>query len=388
MGFLDHMRASARGEIPAENLDAYARAGGDAYDLIDSLPPAGIARAAAWNAFVLQTLADNLVASAETPGFVAPETAEFARVLYELVGNWLSRARQAATSPTYRLDVYLPQALPRAPHTGLGSLKQLAATKRTLEAAQARLASDLNELEGPHDELHVAMTAVHASVDYADRLWTRDPDEDLRRTLAAALWKGLEDAYRLGQQLAMPELLEHGPDSTRPLAPSALRFALPGEPGFDPWCLTDPVRLRRLQYDRSAADKVNRLWKNDDHPERTLAVLAEIGAALESGAVAYLPADGVDQLYRLADRCPWPGVMYATSPVLIGGESIGAGDRFVFVVGGERDDFQRAVVTMPAAAYKSYLDGLGAFEEHVSLGQILREIGKAGLPVNRIRARG
>ena len=388
MGFLDRMRAGARGEIPAEGLAAYARAGGDAYDLIDSLPPAGIARAAAWNAFVLQTLADNLVTSSETPGFVAPETAEFARVLYELVGNWLSRARQAASGPAYRLDVYLPQALPRPPHTKLGSAKQLAATKTALEAAQARLASDLNALSGPHDELDVVMTAVHASVDYADRLWTRDPDDDLRRTLAAALWKGIEDAYRLGQQLALPDLLEHGTETTRTLAPSALRFALPGEQGFDPWCLTDPIRLRRLQYDRSAADKVNRLWKNDDHPERTLAVRAEIADALEGGAVSYLPADGFDQLYRLADRCPWPGVMYATSPVLIGGESIGAGDRFVFVVGGERDDFHRAVVTMPAAAYKSYLDSLGSFEEHYSLGQILREVAKAGLPVNRIRPRG
>ena len=52
-----------RADIRLSDLEPYRRAGSDAYELLDEVPPATWARLAAWNAFLLQTYADCLVAA-------------------------------------------------------------------------------------------------------------------------------------------------------------------------------------------------------------------------------------------------------------------------------------------------------------------------------------
>ena len=69
MSLRDKFEAHLRGEVSAADLTAYASANGDAYDLLESVPAEGPARLAAWCAFVLQTHADNLLASGSAPGF-------------------------------------------------------------------------------------------------------------------------------------------------------------------------------------------------------------------------------------------------------------------------------------------------------------------------------
>ena len=389
MGLRDRLQAKARGEISSSDLIAYGRAGSDAYDLIDGLPATGIARVAAWNAFVLQTFGDKLLASTPTPGFAPVDTAEHVRVLYELVGAWLARARAAAASTAYRLDVAVPQLLPHHWSIEPRTAEQLAGMKTTIEAVQARVASDLEALHGQepaHERLKLLMSAVDSSADYADKLWMHAPGLELRRTLGATLQDGLDNAYQLGQLLALPQLLEqsHGrtPPATHPPGPSALRIFLPGEAGFDPWCLTDPLERRHKESIGRYQEAIDHLWKSDPHPEQTLAIQAEIGAALEHGAVDYMPTDDVGRLSHLAESCPWPGVMYAKAAVLVGGKEIEHGDRFVFTTGGDGDDFQRAIVTAPANSDPLFPDDTPPLG-NLGVAQLLLCFGSAGYRVHR-----
>lgn len=344
MGLRDVLAAKARGEIPTKDLVAFGRAGSDAYDLLDQVPASGYARLCAWNAFVLQTYGDKLLAALETPGFASPETVDHVATLYQYVGGWLIRARQAAANTDYRLDVYVPQGLPHWQTTQL-TRGQLTGMRDTLQTAQARLVSDLSSFAGEDDaraRLKSLGVTVDSEAEYLDKLWTSDPGVDLRTTLGTALQDGLERAYRLGQVMAVPALLDELQD------PASSHPRLPGDSGFDPWCLTDPMERRRLESDAAYRPHLDSMWKADPHPERTLGIKAEIDAALASGAIDYMPLDSLGPLGRLAEHCPWPGVLFVKTPVQIGGKEIEPGERFVFAVSNDDGKFERAVVVAPA----------------------------------------
>lgn len=127
--------ASLQGEVPAEELEAFRRASATVYELLErmehrrlecgidgldpwTVPPATrTAFLCAWNAFVLQTLGDELLeadyrAEPRTPGYVPPATAEQVLRLYEPVEGWVNRAWQAEANPDYVLDVDVPAPLP------------------------------------------------------------------------------------------------------------------------------------------------------------------------------------------------------------------------------------------------------------------------------------
>lgn len=373
MAIGDRLRARARGDVPVAGLGAYARAGADAYELLDRLPPAGTARLCAWNAFVLQTYGDALAASGRTPGFVDGDAAALARRLYELVEGWLERARQAEADPACRLDVYLPQPLP---HGDSASPGQVAGMRRALDAARARAAADVAAFaagEAAGARLRSLLAGAASAADYAERLWTPAAGPDLRETLAATLRDALDRVYELGQLAARPDLLDGGGGADG-------RLRLPGEPGFDPWCLTDPLLRARHEADAESRAAVERLWQADPQPDRTLAIHAEIAAALDAGAVDYLPPGEVGRLAELAARCPWPGVLYARAPALVAGRELEPGERFVLVVGGEPGRFERAIVAEPPDA-RPELDGLDG--DRLALAELLALFGGAGFRVYR-----
>ncbi|NJL42530.1 MAG: hypothetical protein HC935_02285 [Pseudanabaena sp. SU_2_4] len=64
-------------------------------------------------------------------------------------------------------------------------------------------------------------------------------------------------------------------------------LALPGQPGFDPWCLTDSVAYAKLYDNPKAIEAIAALWKCDPEPEKTLAIQTEIIAALWWGDIAF-----------------------------------------------------------------------------------------------------
>lgn len=70
-------------------------------------------------------------------------------------------------------------------------------------------------------------------------------------------------------------------------APRQRTLPGPGEPGFDPWCLTDSATRETWKRDQKARATIATLWEYDPDPKRTLATQAEIDAALARGDVAY-----------------------------------------------------------------------------------------------------
>ncbi|HUY71245.1 MAG TPA: hypothetical protein VMV08_03325 [Gaiellaceae bacterium] len=351
MGFRAKLQAKARGEVSTAALAAYSSANSEAYSLLDDQPATGTARLAAWCAFVLQTHADNMLGSGSSPGVASPEACEEAEVMFELVGAWLERAHAAAASAAYVLDVIVPQPLPqpRAPRT-TGVLK---AMKQTLETVQARAGADLAERAADpiHERLAPMMSGVQSAIDSTGALSAPSVSDDLKAMLGQTLRGGLDRAYQVGQLLAVPELLGK-PEPSAPIDAahdsSTVQLFLPGDVGFDPWCLTDPLERRHRQASEEATAAIEGLWKADPDATKTLTIQAEISSAREQGAADFMPDEG-GMLARLGSHCPWPGVLYAKTPLVIAGKALAPGDRFVFTIGSTEQGFRRAVVSISAA---------------------------------------
>jgi hypothetical protein len=182
--------------------------------------------------------------------------------------------------------------------------------------------------------------------------------------------------------MAVPDLLEELHDQPVRVPRSGPQLRLPGETGFDLWCLTDPMERRHKEGDGAFWQHLDAMWQADPHPERTLAIKAEIDAALATGAIAYLPSDGVGRLYRLAQHCPWPGVLYVKAPVLIGGQELQPGEKFVFAVSHDDGKFERVVVVAPAnEGYPEPFDVPA--EKDVAIDTLLALFHRRGYRINR-----
>jgi len=277
--------------------------------------------------------------------------------MFELVGAWLGRAHEAAANAGYVLDVVVPQPLPqpRAPRT-TGVLR---AMKQTLETVQARAGADLAERAADpiHDRLAPMMSGVQSAIDSAGALSAASVSDEMKAMLGQTLQSGLDRAYQVGQLLAVPDLL----GKTEPVAPAlpvhdstTVGLFLPGDPGFDPWCLTDPIGRRHKQASKEMTALIDEFWRKDPEPAQTLAIQAEISAAVEQGTADFMP-DEVGPLTRRAGRCPWPGILYAKASLVIAGKALAPGDSFVFTVGPSEDGFERTIV--------SYVDGINAGDD-------------------------
>src|SRR5262249_30133552 len=161
--------------------------------------------------------------------------------------------------------------------------------------------------------------------------------EELHEQIERELKGALEDYYHLGQLLAMPRLADAWRQTARvpPLGVArASMLPAPGEPGFDPWCLTDPAARVLLRSDRQAREAIEALWRFDPDPKRTLAIQSQIATALKVGRIAYATTrtgERVGYYYR----CPWSAVYVARRPVTIGGKRLQKHDQLTFDVTAE-----------------------------------------------------
>ncbi len=355
MSLRDKVEAHMRGEVSTADLTAYSSANGDAYDLLDEdLPPDGPTRLAAWCAFVLQTHADNLIGSGASAGFCDEGAFDDARIAYDLAGHWLERARAAAASAGYHLDVVVPQPFPRP--SGAQQLAELKAMRKTLETIQARAATELEARKGEsvYERLQPTLALVQSALDSALILaGGHAPDEDVSAALGQKLLEAVDHAYQAGQVLAMPELLAKPhvePSLAKASGSAALALFRPGDPGFDPWCLTDPLERKARENDGVAAGMLDEFWKSDPNPARTLAIQVDIASALENGTADYVPEDLVGSLKQFTRKRPWPGVLWAKAPLTVGGQPLDIGDRFVLAIGGAGEEFRCAIVRLSAKA--------------------------------------
>ncbi|HEX6372000.1 MAG TPA: hypothetical protein VF006_23955 [Longimicrobium sp.] len=377
---LGRMYAWLQGEVPAATLEAYRRTGLHVFELLDqaearrlacategmnawTAPPAARAQLlCTWNAFVLQTLADQILdadyaAEPVTAGFVPPETAEQVLAFYGQVEEWLNRALQARASPDYRLDVVVPAQLPPwthpepcpAPHVR-GTVQAMLSVGHHAGAAMgifddavpddARQQAQLNRIRQVY-------AAAEARARYAADLYGVEPARGLHEKVGPYAREALEAFYELGQLIADPTLAT--PPSEKPGRVPGSRGggragALPGKAGFDPWCLTDPIVRKALGKGRRANEALRRMWALDPDPALTLEIHAEIAAAYERMEISYAMHHGERVGHH--ECCPWAPVYVVLRPVTLGGKALRTLQQFVYDVGADdaSETFRRRIL--------------------------------------------
>jgi hypothetical protein len=318
----------------------------DGRDLWDAPPAVGGYLVAAWNAFVLQTLGAGLLdadyaADAGTVGYVPPVTFDQAWSWFAAAAGWLSQAGQAHANPDYDLaaELRLPAALPAwvevepCPPAHLQAM--LAALPPIREHAELAL-FDLDKNSSTDAQRHAAnqvrqlAAEAAAAAEYAQALGASPAGARLHELTETHLKRAVTLWFHIGQLAAMPGLIgryrpKAGPARVDPQT-------LPGGTRFDPWRLTDPGTLARWQADPRARTAIAALWAADPDPARTLAIHAQIQAALASGAIA--PVTGM-RLGSYFYCCPWSAIYQVRRPVKIGGKRLSVPQQFTFDVSGE-----------------------------------------------------
>jgi hypothetical protein len=132
-------------------------------------------------------------------------------------------------------------------------------------------------------------------VSFGESMWSPDAAGPVHERVENSLRRGIGSYYELGQLLAMPTLLDRPVISAVPAVGQPL--ALPGQPGFDPWCLTDPHSRATWQQDPAARRAIETLWRYDPDPAATLAIQSQINAAIAAGSVAARTSRGQRHYY-------------------------------------------------------------------------------------------
>lgn len=267
--------ARLRGEIPAAALEAYRRASGAVFELFEqvergrleaaidgldpwSVPPAKrTAFLCAWNAFVLQTLGNEILdadyrGDPPTYGHVPPATARQVRAFYEPVEGWVNRAYQAQANPDYRLDLAVPARLPAweggetaAPAQLQGLLHALRTLLGHADAAMTSLPetiADAPDRQAQLNRIRQLHAGARARARYAEELAGVDPVPEVLAKAGAHARDAVEQVSLLGQLVADPGLAEAP-------APAALPPA------------RDVPRLMGLRGDRpSASGALGKRW--------------------------------------------------------------------------------------------------------------------------------
>ena len=381
------LAARLHGEVPAEQLEAFRRAGGPVYETYLSAENAltgmsGLGKhpweaeagtksqlLCTWNAFLLQTLAAALLdadyaAMPSTVGYLPPVTAEQAWALFEQVEPWLSRARQAAHGTSYDVaaELTLPADLPPwvevepCPRAHLDAM--LAATATAHEHLDALLGGLLGAGDPPKQYV-TALERVqrlgvdaHTASSYAAGLAHPGADTALHEVIEEHLHRALELQYHLGQLIADPDLLDGyvGPGGQGAPAPTGRPLAEPGQQGFDPWCLTSPRTRTHWQNDPQARRAIDSLWKYDPDPARTVGLAAQIAAAFEAGDIAYA-TDERGREFGNYFCCPWSAIYVVKRPVRLAGKRLRVMEQFALDVSAEEmaetGTFVRQLVTGP-----------------------------------------
>jgi hypothetical protein len=344
------LRAALKGERRADVLDTMRQAGGAVYEELayaertreqlrldgGDLWEAPIAVSghllATWNAFALQTLgqglldADHAIGAAGTAGYLPSVTFDQAWWWLSTAATWLSQARQVRANPDYdlRSRYTLPVDPPSVdvkpcPDSHLEAI--LAAITPLREHAGLAL-FDLEKSGSP--DTHTAainwLRQLAAEADtageYAEGLhrYATAPNRPLQSYLEYHLKRAMVLWFHLGQLAAMPVLIRayqrkaeakpSPPPRPQPVVPIA-PAPVPDRHGFDPWCLTDPRGRQMRERDPRAWKAISDMWAADPDPRRTLAIHAQIDAALASGYIDRLRWGRKPTYYF---GCPWSSV--------------------------------------------------------------------------------
>jgi hypothetical protein len=249
------LRSSLHGEVSIAELEARRRAGRAAYGLVeeaDSLQgddrSAQLFRLCAWNAFALQTIADNLIeadaaSDPGTAGYVPRSTLLYVGACLDEVPNWIKQARVAQNDPTARPAGGLPSRLPAWRHDEPTRPSELHGLRAAYEVLQARTEGRVLALSPEQTrasvELRRVCSEMKSAAEYAQAIGTRHVGAVDRGEARWRFVDALQHAFLLGQLLALPTMCEaarvrQDHDEHLPLAehPSWLQIG-PGWPVVD-----------------------------------------------------------------------------------------------------------------------------------------------------------
>lgn len=233
----EKLKASAHGEVSRRELDPYESAGKSVYEYIlqldelraqASAPNVQAALLAGWVAFSLQVLGDELLDAdatldPSTAHYLPRVTAEQAMAFYEPVPAWMGRARAAQASPSYRLDVQVPEVLPEwveaepCPHAHLLAFRQAVARLREHTDAVRSGFDPGPQHAHARDIVAQAVAEADAATDYANGLWSdakEAPPASVHEAVESHLQHAVESYFYLGQVMAVPALAD-GPRRVR-----------------------------------------------------------------------------------------------------------------------------------------------------------------------------
>jgi hypothetical protein len=231
----------------------------------------------------------------------------------------------------------------------------LAAARAMRGRAEAAL-DDLTKAEPPPGQadapaqLSGLAAEADTAVSFAESLWSPEAGPGLHKRTEESLRRGIAAYYRLGQLLAAPMLLYRvmiapldritiAPVNPHSVSHAGLPFpgqpgsTLPAQPGFDPWCLTDPVNRSLWQYDPAARQAIDLLWRHDPDPAATLRIQAEIDAAVAGRRLVV--SGTIRPTANYFYRCPWSAIYLVYRPVVIAGQSLTPIQQFAFDVSAE-----------------------------------------------------
>jgi hypothetical protein len=225
-----------RGELSSSGLDGLRTAGASAYSLSeeadalraepgwdpwDQSPGTQLFVVCAWNAFALQTTADQLLASGAPPDALTAElvpevTLAFAQDCYTQVMGWVQSARYAQANEAYRPTMPLPAALPVWPRFGEARLEHVRALQHAYDAVAPRAEYELGRViqtatpkhERQGAEMNLIAARMHTCVEFAGSLGSHSQSHQQLREACDNLVSALGCAYTLGQLVAMPSLVE------------------------------------------------------------------------------------------------------------------------------------------------------------------------------------
>lgn len=382
------MVARLQGEVPADTLEAYRRANLQVFEMLDqvearraacaaqgldpwTVPPATRAEfLCAWNAYVLQTLGTDILdadyaAEPVTAGYVPPVTADQALRFFAQVEGWMNRAQQAHANPDYVLDVQVPADLPSwsllrpCPTSHMqGIMHAMRSVADHASAAMGFLpeaAAGGAEQQAQLNRIRQLYVAAQSKARYATELHGVNSSRDLYERLDPHVREAIELFYKVGQLIANPGLATapaaaplpapiHVTAEAGSTLPAPLPGVLPGDPRFDPWCLSDPDARDVLRQDSKARRALRKMWDLDPEPARTLALYEEIRAAFERGEIEYATSKRRRVGYH--HRCPWGPVFVAIRNVKLGGTRVGTLQQFFYDVGAlnRAEKFRRRIV--------------------------------------------
>ncbi|GGS84108.1 hypothetical protein ACFFV7_46280 [Nonomuraea spiralis] len=365
---MTRMIAAYKGEVRADELEAYRRAGGLVYTELEHaeelrlrLAQEGVnlwhgPQAASgqllctWNAFVLQTIGEQLLdadytADPRTAGYVPPVTSQQVAACFDQVEGWVSRARQAAGNTRYLVEteLQLPADLPEwaeadpcpLPHLH-GMLAAARAIRQHAEVAFGvfeQSIADTHDHQPDLQRLRQLVAEAATAADYAEGLLKGNPQPSLHEAIEQRLQRSLELYYHVGQLIAMPTHIATY-QGTAARSATTYESLNVNARDFDAWCLTDPQRRDFWKADPKARQAIKEMWEYDPDPAATLRIQAQIDAAFRDGLIVYA-VNAAGKSLGSYYCCPFPAIYEVRRPVVIGGKRLRPMQQFTYEASAE-----------------------------------------------------